>query len=86
MIVGFPGETEADFEETCSFVRSLDLAYLHVFPYSARPDTPAALMPDQVDAREKDRRSHVLLAYAASQKQQFYARFVGTTQSVLVES
>ena len=48
VIVGFPGETEEDFEETYRFLESLPLSYLHVFAFSPRPGTPAAEMPGEV--------------------------------------
>lgn len=51
IIAGFPGETESDFQDSLSFVGTLPMAYLHVFPYSSRPGTPAAAFPDPVDPR-----------------------------------
>ena len=61
VIVGFPGETEADFLETVAFCRDARFLRLHVFPYSPRPGTPAADFPDQVDGEEKHRRVRELV-------------------------
>ncbi|MDR3154260.1 MAG: MiaB/RimO family radical SAM methylthiotransferase [Deltaproteobacteria bacterium] len=60
LIAGFPGETEEDFEEGMGAVRSLPLSYLHVFPFSERPGTPAAGLPGQVPPRERRRRAALL--------------------------
>jgi threonylcarbamoyladenosine tRNA methylthiotransferase MtaB len=60
IIVGFPGEDEESFLKTLQFLSGLPLAYLHVFPFSARPGTPAALFPDQVRPEVKKARAHRL--------------------------
>ncbi len=60
IIVGFPEETEEDFEATCEFVRRAHFLTTHIFPYSKRKGTPAATMPNQVPKEEKSRRLHVL--------------------------
>ncbi|MGA7671961.1 MAG: tRNA (N(6)-L-threonylcarbamoyladenosine(37)-C(2))-methylthiotransferase MtaB [Nitrolancea sp.] len=57
VIVGFPGETDQEFQETCDFAREMAFAKIHVFPFSARRETAAASMPDQIPSRVKDRRS-----------------------------
>ena len=57
IIVGFPGETEADFEETLRFARSCGFAKMHIFPYSKRKGTPAEKMPNQVDEHIKQERA-----------------------------
>ncbi len=62
LIVGFPGESEEDFEETCRFVKRIGFLFLHIFPYSPRPGTPAAGYPDQVPQEEKRRRAARLAA------------------------
>lgn len=59
-ITGFPGETERDFADTYALVEELPLSYLHVFPFSPRPGTEAATLPDQVPAQERDRRVRAL--------------------------
>lgn len=60
IIVGFPGETEKDFEETVNFVKEARFLTTHIFPYSKRSGTPAAAMPNQIPSEEKSRRLHVL--------------------------
>ena len=84
LIAGFPTETEPMFENTLAAVGDLDLAYLHVFPYSPRPGTPAARMP-QVDAKvRKGRAGRLRLAGEAGLKRFLESR-TGTTAQVLVE-
>jgi threonylcarbamoyladenosine tRNA methylthiotransferase MtaB len=86
LIAGFPGETEAEFNETLDFLDRMKFAAGHVFTYSPRPGTPAARLPSQVDsetARERSARLRLALARSA----QVYRRsFVGKTLSVLWES
>lgn len=62
MIVGFPGETDEEFAETCRFVEQVGFLFLHIFPYSARPGTPAAEYPGQIPQEEKHRRAAALAA------------------------
>jgi threonylcarbamoyladenosine tRNA methylthiotransferase MtaB len=84
LIAGFPTETRSMFENTLAAVGELDLAYLHVFPYSPRPGTPAARMP-QVDAKaRKDRAGRLRTAGDAGLKRFLESR-TGTTAQVLVE-
>ncbi|HIC93856.1 MAG TPA: tRNA (N(6)-L-threonylcarbamoyladenosine(37)-C(2))-methylthiotransferase MtaB [Anaerolineae bacterium] len=85
VIVGFPGETEADFEESLRFVEKMGFARLHVFKYSARPGTPAATMPQQVPCEEKRRRSEAMMALARRGSEKFRRRFLGRTMEVLWE-
>ena len=85
IIVGFPGETDADFEDTFNFISSLNISYLHVFTYSERPDTPAATMPGKVPNRVRTERSSRLLSLSDIKKQEFYSRFLGKTKRVLWE-
>jgi len=77
VMVGFPGETDAEFEETRRMVEDLPVTYLHVFTYSARPGTPAAAMPDQVPVHIARERSRVLRDLAAEKKLAFMRSFVG---------
>ncbi|HTK94744.1 MAG TPA: tRNA (N(6)-L-threonylcarbamoyladenosine(37)-C(2))-methylthiotransferase MtaB [Terriglobales bacterium] len=77
VMVGFPGETEALFEENRAFIASLPFTYLHVFTYSARPGTPAAELPGQVPEPVKRERNRVLRALAAEKNRAFRASFVG---------
>ncbi len=84
LIAGFPTETEALFAETLGFVTEAAIPYLHVFPYSARPDTPAARMP-QVPASLRRERAARLRAAGVAQAAAFHAGLVGATVSVLAE-
>ncbi len=85
VIVGFPGETEAEFEESLRFVAKMAFARIHVFKYSARPGTPAATMPQQVPCEEKRRRSEAMMALARRSGEEFRRRFLGRTMAVLWE-
>ncbi|MCR5675994.1 MAG: tRNA (N(6)-L-threonylcarbamoyladenosine(37)-C(2))-methylthiotransferase MtaB [Lachnospiraceae bacterium] len=85
VIVGFPGETEEEFAETCRFLEDLSLYEIHVFPYSRRTGTVAAGMPGQVLRAEKERRGGVLLRMTASQARDYRASFLGETLRVLWE-
>ncbi|MBI3636938.1 MAG: tRNA (N(6)-L-threonylcarbamoyladenosine(37)-C(2))-methylthiotransferase MtaB [Candidatus Rokubacteria bacterium] len=84
VIVGFPGETPADFDETRAVVADLPFTYLHVFPYSDRAGTEAAAMGDRVETRETTRRGRVLRALAAEKNAGFQRAMVGTVVEVLV--
>jgi len=86
VIVGFPGETNVDFEDAYEFINSLDVTYLHVFTYSERPGTKALLMEDKVDEREKRRRSQLLHELSESKKKHFYSQQIGKNADVLWES
>lgn len=86
VMVGFPGETEADFEQTRAMVEELPLTYLHVFTYSARPGTPAAAMNDQVPAVVKRERNRILRDVAARKKREFQQSFVGKQLSAITLS
>ncbi len=85
IIVGFPGETEAEFEESFAFCRQMQFSRIHVFSYSPRQGTEAALMPDQVGDRVKRERSQRVLALAKESAQSFRQRFLGKTLTVLWE-
>jgi tRNA-2-methylthio-N6-dimethylallyladenosine synthase len=84
-IVGFPGETEADFEQTLKLVQDLDFDQSFSFVYSARPGTPAASLPDSVPLSEKKARLQRLQAQLNAQARAISDDMVGTTQRVLVE-
>ena len=86
VIVGFPGETEEDFETTYCFLESIDPAFLHVFPYSVRPNTPAASMPDQIPPRLSDERVKRLTGLSDRLHRAFSERFIGQQANVLFES
>jgi threonylcarbamoyladenosine tRNA methylthiotransferase MtaB len=86
VMVGFPGETEGDFEATRAMVERLPFTYLHVFTYSARPGTPAAAMPAQVPVQVARERNRVLRELAAQKKQEFQRSFVGQTVEAITLS
>jgi threonylcarbamoyladenosine tRNA methylthiotransferase MtaB len=77
VMVGFPGETEAEFEETRRMIEDLPFTYLHVFTYSARPGTPAAEMPRQVPLHLARERNHILRDLAEEKKLNFMRGFRG---------
>jgi threonylcarbamoyladenosine tRNA methylthiotransferase MtaB len=85
IIVGFPGETDLDFEETCRVVRDIGFSHVHTFKYSVRKGTRAERMPDQVGERIKKLRSEIVRKLAEENKLQYYSRFIGKKQTVLVE-
>lgn len=77
VMVGFPGETDAEFEATRRMIEELPFTYLHVFTYSARPGTPAATMRNQVPAHLARERNRILRELAAEKKLTFMHGFVG---------
>ena len=79
VMVGFPGETEREFDETYRLIEDLPFTYLHVFTYSARPGTPAANMPSQVPVHGARERNRVLRALSDKKKIAFMQSFVGKT-------
>ena len=85
IIVGFPGETAPDFEETYLFLRDLPLSYLHVFSFSARPGTMAEKLPGRVSDSEKTRRSRVLISLSKTKQLEFNRMNLGRTTEVLFE-
>jgi len=78
VMVGFPGETDEDFEQTRAFIERLPFTYLHVFTYSSRPGTPSAEMVDQVPVHTARERNRVLRELAAAKKLKFQQQFVGS--------
>lgn len=85
VIVGFPGETDADFEESATFVEAMNFAGLHVFPYSQRAGTPAARMKGHVRSEIKNERVAQLLAHHRAQTEKFARQFHGQIRPVLWE-
>ena len=79
VMVGFPGETDAEFEETRRMIEDLPFTYLHVFTYSARPGTPAAGMPRQVPTQIARERNRILRELGEQKKLAFMRSFVGQT-------
>jgi tRNA-2-methylthio-N6-dimethylallyladenosine synthase len=84
-IVGYPGETEQDFEATAALMERVRFAQSYVFQYSPRPGTVAAALPDDVPKIEKERRNQRLLAIQERVCQELHAALVGSVQEVLVE-
>jgi len=85
IIVGFPGETEEEFEESYNLCRQMEFARIHVFPYSPRQGTQAAGMPQQVGDKLRKQRSQRMLALAKESTHNFSRRFLGKTLPVLWE-
>lgn len=85
VIVGFPGETEADFLETYRFLNEMDVSYLHVFTYSERPNTLAYQREDQVDIGERRRRNKMLTILSEKKRRYFYEQHLGSNREVLLE-
>jgi tRNA-2-methylthio-N6-dimethylallyladenosine synthase len=85
LIVGFPGETEADFEETLSLTQEVEFQNAFIFKYSTRRDTPAALLPDQVPQEVKEERHQRLLDLVNEIGDRKYQACVGRQAEILVE-
>jgi threonylcarbamoyladenosine tRNA methylthiotransferase MtaB len=85
VIAGFPGETDAEFEETYAFCRERAFAAMHVFPYSQRQGTSAVKLPGQVPEPLKKARVHRLIALGEELSRSYQQRFLGSTASVLWE-
>ena len=85
MIVGFPGETDRDFEESMEFMQAMRYLKVHVFPYSPRPGTVAADMPDQIAARVRSQRAKTLLASANGVRLGVMGQYVGRTERMILE-
>lgn len=83
VMVGFPGETDADFEQTVSFIGGLPFTYLHVFTYSERPGTPAAESAETVPMRIRKERNRVLRRLAEAKNRAFRETMVGRTISAV---
>ncbi len=85
VIVGFPGESDAEFEESYNFTKQMRFARIHVFPYSPRPGTKAATMPGKVEDRVKQERSRRMRALGRAGVRNFKREFLGKTVMVLWE-
>jgi threonylcarbamoyladenosine tRNA methylthiotransferase MtaB len=85
VIVGFPGESDADFEDAFSFLSLMELSYLHVFNFSERPGTPAASMKEKVPFRLSEERSKRLIALSDKKHEEFCRRNIGQSTEVLFE-
>ncbi len=86
IIVGFPGETDAEFAETCDVAREVGFSKIHVFPFSARRNTPAADMPGQLPKKVKQARGRELHQLEAELRDAYFESLRGMTLRVLVES
>lgn len=84
VIVGFPGETDEEFENTVSFLESIPMDYLHVFPYSNRQGTAAASFPDQINGRVSKNRGRLLREFSEKRKMAHYQRHIGQTREAIV--
>ena len=85
-LIGFPGESEAAFENTYALVEELPVAYLHVFPFSSRPGTPAAEYPNQITPQVIKSRCKRMRLLGDSKRMDFYTRFIDQEMEVLVET
>jgi threonylcarbamoyladenosine tRNA methylthiotransferase MtaB len=85
VMVGFPGEDERAFQETYDLLRKLPISYLHCFPFSSRPGTPAGGMPGQVAERTKKERMQALRQLSREKRRAFYARFIDESLTLLIE-
>ena len=85
IIVGFPGETEEEFNETYEFLKKAKLYKMHVFQYSPRKGTRAAVMPRQIDGNIKEKRSKKLIRLSNENEKYYHDKLIGTTVEVLFE-
>lgn len=85
VIVGFPGETEDDFNECVDFIKEINFSKLHVFPYSKRNGTVAAKMKDQIDGKVKKERVKTLLDLSKTLEENYNNSFIGKKESCLIE-
>ncbi len=86
VIVGFPGESDKDFQDTYDFVEKLGFSEIHVFKYSPKKGTPAAKYKEQINGIEKQQRSEKLIALGQRLKKEYMASFIGEVEEVLFES
>ncbi len=85
IIVGFPGETEKEFEETFNFLNKIKFYKLHVFKYSPKKGTKAQLMPEQIDGNDKEKRSEKLIDLSNKIQKEYNNKYIGKKVSVLFE-
>lgn len=85
VIVGFPGETEEDFNETAAFLQELDISYLHVFTYSERDNTDALQIKPAVPVHVRNKRNKILRNLSYTKMQEFTRQHIGQTRKVLFE-
>jgi threonylcarbamoyladenosine tRNA methylthiotransferase MtaB len=85
IIVGFPGETELTFKESCDFAKEIGFSHIHTFKYSVRTGTKAAVMPDQVPEKVKAERSEIMRQISMENKTKYFEMMQGKTQRMLIE-
>ena len=85
IMVGFPDESDEEFNKTVEFVRNIKFADAHVFQYSQRRGTPAAKRPNQISPDVKEKRSKIIIAETQKTRDEFINRFIGKTMRVLFE-
>ena len=86
VIVGFPTETDKDFQDTFDFLQALDITYLHVFSYSERPNTMAQQFPEKIEKHLKAERSKILHTLSDEKRKIFHQKFIGQTRNILFET
>ncbi len=86
IIAGFPGENDEEFKTTQIFLENLDISYLHVFSYSERKNTRAALLPEKIPQNTRNTRSKILIALSEKKRKKFYSDNIGRIEIVLFES
>ena len=85
VITGFPGETDAAFENTRAFILARPFTYLHIFPYSERPGTPAAEMPNKIPVNIRRERARELIAISKEKSATFASLLIGHEVEALIE-
>ena len=85
IIVGFPGETEEDFQKTCTVIRETGYSHIHTFKYSLRDNTRAATLPEHIPEKVKNERSALVRQISIENKRRFRNSLIGSEQTVLVE-
>ena len=85
IMVGFPGESDVDFQDTCNVVKEIGFTHVHTFKYSVRQGTRAERMTNQIPEKIKSDRSIIVRYIAEVNKRKYRSSFIGKTQSVLVE-
>ena len=85
IIVGFPGETETDFQETCKVSKDIGFSHIHTFTYSVRNGTRAARMEDQVPEKIKNQRSKIIRDLSTQNRLDYFSQMLGNEQTVLTE-
>ena len=86
ILIGFPGENEKAFAQTHELIETLPISYLHVFPFSERPGTPAARLSDKVPPEITKERCEFMRKLGYAKRMKFYRKFVGRTLPMLIET